>query len=269
MLATASGDLAASQAPNGIEEPEPLAGLRRRGAIRPGALARLDLAAHLLVGALRARDLVDQRVPGQKPKIVMLPGMIPHLEQRVEAELLSALAVRQHPFSAREEGRLDLVLPQKINDTALIAGDFVGLLAQIERQRDELLARRQFHPADNPTLLDGRKCRQLAFRRREKRPRHTPLDSIPAAFDGQRIRRPARGRSLARLRRLRRRDGPAMMRSAKARGGMAMFCDFIMFSCGVHPRYAPVQANRLPTRISCSGTGPISFHSPLTYPCLR
>ena len=127
----------------------------RRGATLCIAAGRADAhcdfgepRADGLVGPLRPDDLVVQARAIEQPKIAVRLGMIADLEQRIGHQLLGALLVRAHPLAAGEEGRLDALAAQRVDDGAVVAGDLARLLAQIERQRYELAPRRQLHAAD-------------------------------------------------------------------------------------------------------------------------
>jgi hypothetical protein len=128
----------------------------------------------------------------------MLPAVIGDLEQGIGHQLLRPLAVREQPFAAGEEGRLDVIFAQVIDDAALIARDLVAGLAEVEGQRDELLAGRKLHAADDAArhLRDRRKFRRHALGRSDERGGDAPLNPLVARVVGERRRRPAwRGRS--------------------------------------------------------------------------
>src|SRR5262249_59078562 len=93
-----------------------------------------------------------------------------------------AFAVREHPLAAHEERGLDAVRAQKIDDAALIAGDFGRLLAKIEREGDELLVADQLDAADDPALRGGGIRGEHALRRCRSRP--GPLPPPPAPRGG-------------------------------------------------------------------------------------
>ena len=106
------------------------------------ALLGFELLAHLLIGELRILDLVDERLSRHYPQVPVFPSVVCDFEQRIGHQLLRALAMREHPLAAHEERGLDPVVAQKIDDAALIAGDFERLLAKIEGEGDELLVGR-------------------------------------------------------------------------------------------------------------------------------
>ena len=84
-------------------------------------------------------------------------------------QLLRTVAMRQHPFAADEERGPDAVLAQKVDDPALIAGNLGRLLAKIECQRDQLLARRKLDPSDDAALGQWRVRGERALGRRDRR----------------------------------------------------------------------------------------------------
>ncbi len=55
----------------------------------------------------------------------------------------------EQPLAAGKEGRADTTLAQNVDDAPLVAGDLVWLLAQIKRQSDQFLTRRQIDPAQH------------------------------------------------------------------------------------------------------------------------
>ena len=83
----------------------------------------------------------------------MAKPMAADLEIRIGHQLLGALLVGLHPFAAGEERGLDPLRAQKIDDAPVIAGDIAVRLAEIESERDELLAGGKRDPSDRPTEL--------------------------------------------------------------------------------------------------------------------
>src|SRR5215469_4225239 len=112
--------------------------------------------------------------------------MISNLEERVGKKLLAPDIVGQEPLAARKEGRLHPFVPQIIDNPAVIAADFIRLLAQIESQSDDLLIGREPHaPYDAAQpWIDGRE--------RSKRAKGGPAECSWRPFCGLPIvRRPA------------------------------------------------------------------------------
>ena len=148
-----------------------------------------QVRAQFLIGELRRADLLRQRRLGDDAQIAMLPGMVADLEKRVGHQLLAAFGMGEKPFSAREERRLDVLRPQEIDDIALIAADFVALLAKIEGQRDELLrSRRQFNAPDRAERRAIGWFQRLAtwpLGRRDECRRHILVDAFIASADRQ------------------------------------------------------------------------------------
>ena len=101
--------------------------------------------------------------------------MAADLEQLVGHQLLRPLRMRLHLFAAGEEGRLDALRAQEIDDAAVIAGRISVLLAKIEGEGDQLLVGRQLDAADRAAKL-GRD-------RRRRRKRHLleedEIDRLP------------------------------------------------------------------------------------------
>src|SRR5450755_1115637 len=52
------------------------------------------------------------------------------------------------PLATRKKRRLDGLFAQKIDDLAVVTGDFATCLAEIEREGDEFRSNRQSDPAD-------------------------------------------------------------------------------------------------------------------------
>ena len=136
------------------EQAEPLRRLlvRERAGARSGALLCLEFRANVFISELRVLDLVDERLSVQLAKVAMLPTVVGDFELCVGHQLLGTIAVRQCPLSTHEECRPDPVLAEEVDDAALIASNLERLLAEIECERDELLARRQLDPAHGATL---------------------------------------------------------------------------------------------------------------------
>src|SRR5262245_64042250 len=101
----------------------------------------------------------------------MFPSVVCDFEQRIGHQLLRAFAVREHPLAAHEERGLDAVLAQKIDDAALIAGDFRWLLAKVEGEGDKLFVTSQIDAADGSPLREGGVLGEDALRRGNTRPR--------------------------------------------------------------------------------------------------
>ena len=70
------------------------------------------------------------------------------LEIRIHEQLRGALRVGFHPFAAGEEGCLQRLGAQQIDDASVIAGDGSVGLAKVEGQGDQLFAGRQFDASD-------------------------------------------------------------------------------------------------------------------------
>jgi hypothetical protein len=102
--------------------------------------------------------------------------------------------VREHPFATHEEGRLHAVSAQNIDDTALITGDLGGLLAHVERERDELLTCRQLDPAYSPALRNWGEFGQRALGRRNERVPNAFLHAFITPAVRKVARRPAQRR---------------------------------------------------------------------------
>jgi hypothetical protein len=66
--------------------------------------------------------------------------MIAQFEERIGHELHRAFGVRLHPLAASIEGRLDALRPEGVDQFAIVAGDLIGLLTEVEGQGDEFLA---------------------------------------------------------------------------------------------------------------------------------
>src|SRR5512144_963115 len=81
-------------------------------------------------------------------QVEMPQAMAADLEQRIGDQLLRALRMRPHPFAAGEEGRLDALRAQEIDDAPVIAGHIAVLLAKVEGERDQLLVGWQLDAAD-------------------------------------------------------------------------------------------------------------------------
>ena len=126
----------------------------------------------------------------------MLPGVVGDLEQRIDHELLGAVPVREHPFSADEERRLDRVLAQEVDDVALVTGNFERLLAEIEGERDEFLAGGQFDAPDRAALRDRRIVGEHAAGRRDASLLDALLHALIAPAVSEVARRPASRRRL-------------------------------------------------------------------------
>ena len=75
-------------------------------------------------------------------------GVIADLEQWIRHQLLDTGAMRNDPFSSGEERGFHTLLPQIIEDAAIVAGDFAALFAEIERQCDDFLAFRKIDATD-------------------------------------------------------------------------------------------------------------------------
>jgi hypothetical protein len=83
----------------------------------------------------------------QESEVPVRPAMSANLEKRIGQELLGPLNMIEEPFPARKEGCLDAQMPQSINDLSVIAGDFVSILTEIERQGQELLPMQELYAA--------------------------------------------------------------------------------------------------------------------------
>ena len=77
--------------------------------------------------------------------------MAADLEIGVGQQLRHALGMGLHPFAAGEEGRLDVLPAQKIDDAPVITGDAAVGLAKIEGERDQLHSGRKLHASDRAT----------------------------------------------------------------------------------------------------------------------
>src|SRR5215468_9314129 len=76
-------------------------------------------------------------------KVEMAQSMTADFEIGVGNQLLGALFVGLHPFAAGEERGLHALGAEKVDDPPVIAGDVAVGLAEIEGERDELLAGRK------------------------------------------------------------------------------------------------------------------------------
>ena len=82
-------------------------------------------------------------------QVGMVVAVIGEQEAPVGGELFGALPVGQQPAAGGEEGRRHVLGAQVVDDGAVIAGDRAHRLAEIEGERDGLLAGRQVDPADD------------------------------------------------------------------------------------------------------------------------
>ena len=94
----------------------------------------------MLVRELRSLHFIGERRAVQQPKISMLPSVIGYFKEWIRHQLLRAITMRQHPFSTCKKSGLDPLLAEIIHNIALVAGNLIRLLAEIECQRDELYA---------------------------------------------------------------------------------------------------------------------------------
>src|SRR5262245_30203477 len=113
------------------------------------ALLLGQLTVHLTVRDLRVPNLVIQTRSRQQAKIPVFPGVIRKLKKRIGHQLLSSLRMSQHPFAAGEKCSLHVMITQIVDEITLIPGNFMGLLAEIERQSHQPLTGWQIHPAQN------------------------------------------------------------------------------------------------------------------------
>src|SRR5262245_51734724 len=129
----------------------------------------------------------------------MLPAVVADLEQGVGHQLLRPLLVGEQPLSAGEEGRLDTAIAQKVDDVSLVPRNLVGLLAQIERERDELQAGGQLDAAYGEALPRryGLRAHGSAPRRLDQRRSVATLDAILALLGAEPFERPAHFHALA------------------------------------------------------------------------
>jgi hypothetical protein len=170
--------------------------VRERVAARSRAPLGFELLAYLLIGDLRILEFVDERLFRHHPQIPVSPSVVCHFEQRIGHELLRAPAVREHPLAAHEERGLDAVLAQKIDDAALVAGDFRRLLAKVEREGDKLFVASQLDAADGSPLREGGVLGEDALRRGNTR--HGLVHPLVALVVGEIASHPAGRRGLRR-----------------------------------------------------------------------
>ena len=83
----------------------------------------------------------------------MAQAMAADLEIRIRHQLLSALLVGLHPLAAGEEGGLDPLRAQQVDDAPVIARDISVGLAKVEGERDQLFAGRKCHASDRAAEL--------------------------------------------------------------------------------------------------------------------
>src|SRR6202035_2364138 len=102
------------------------------------ALRLSQTRADRLVGALRTEYLVCKAGAPEPAEVPVRFRMAADLEQRIRHELSCALLVRAQPFAAGEERGLDVLLAQVVDDSAVVACNLAWLLAQVERERDQL-----------------------------------------------------------------------------------------------------------------------------------
>jgi hypothetical protein len=107
---------------------------------------------YFLISQLCSLDLIDKRAARESAQVPMLPRVISNLKTRIGHQLLSSRPVGEHPFTAGEEGRPDVLLSQIVDNVTLVAGNFMRLLAKVERQSYELPPGRQLDATDHATL---------------------------------------------------------------------------------------------------------------------
>src|SRR5215471_3361308 len=116
--------------------------------------------------------------------------MISNLEEWIGKKLLGPYVVGQEPLAACEECRLHPLIPQIVDDPAVIAAHLVRLLAEIEGQRDYLLIRGEPHAsydAAQPRIDGLERSKRTAGRpaKRFRRPLHgLPIVRRPAQLGG-------------------------------------------------------------------------------------
>ena len=79
--------------------------------------------------------------------------VIAKFEQRIGQELARSGVVRAHPLATSKQRGFDAVCAQIVENSAVVASDFAGLLTQVERQGDELFALGKLNTADRATQL--------------------------------------------------------------------------------------------------------------------
>ncbi len=123
---------------------------------------------NLLIGELCGADFCIHPCLVEQRKEPVLPGMVGNLEKGIPNELGSAFWMGEQPLSASEEGCRNLMLAKEVDDVSLVSGDLEGLLAKVECEGDEFLARRQFNTTKNlaSRLEAGRGSRRAAGRHR-------------------------------------------------------------------------------------------------------
>lgn len=77
--------------------------------------------------------------------------MVGKFESRVGHQLLCALRVCAHPLAAHEERCGNILITQVVDDFAIVARNFMQLLAEVQRQGDPLFVLRKRDTPDNTT----------------------------------------------------------------------------------------------------------------------
>ena len=96
----------------------------------------LELFPQDLILGLRSQDLLFDPFGIEEAKIGMSPGVIANLEQRVGNELHRFFRMRKHPFPTGEEGGLNHMVSQVIDEVGVVAGKVSRPFTKIKGQGD-------------------------------------------------------------------------------------------------------------------------------------
>ena len=157
-----------------------------------GRSPRQAVAAASRVAAKRRlgqQDLALHARRGGGMQVGMVEAVVGEQKAPIAGQLLGAGLVRHQPAAGGEEGRRHVLLARRIiDDGAVIAGDRAHGLAEVEGERDRLVAAGQIDPADDA----GERARH----RRRRGGGRAGLTMASAAVAWRRSASPGDGRQL-------------------------------------------------------------------------